>query len=156
MGPAWLEKLHGALQQKSFLKLKAFLGAEKRGGKTIYPPEKDVYTWSRQPAAGPAGVRVVIVGQDPYHGPGQACGLSFSVGPGVPVPPSLRNIYKEIANEFPPRVGGAQAGGTTTGRFSGGSRPDLLLEEGFVPPQHGSLIGWAQQGVLLLNACLVR
>lgn len=74
-----------------------------------------------------ADTRVVILGQDPYHGAGQAEGLAFSVAPGVRVPPSLRNIYKEIARE---------AG------------------QVFVPPSHGSLVDWARQGVLLLNTCL--
>lgn len=74
-----------------------------------------------------ADTRVVILGQDPYHGPGQAEGLAFSVARGVRLPPSLRNIYKELA------------------RASG---------EPFLPPVHGSLVHWAQQGVLLLNTCL--
>ena len=72
--------------------------------------------------------RVVIVGQDPYHQPGQACGLSFSVPHGKAVPASLQNIYKEIGSEFPE----------------------------FKRPNHGCLDGWARQGVLMLNACLVR
>lgn len=71
-------------------------------------------------------VRVVIIGQDPYHNAGQAHGLSFSVPSGVPPPPSLKNIYKELQAEFP----------------------------GFVPPKHGNLIKWAQQGVFMLNATL--
>lgn len=69
---------------------------------------------------------VVIIGQDPYHGPEQAHGLSFSVRVGVAIPPSLRNMYQELSQDI----------------------------DGFVPPDHGYLVGWARQGVLLLNACL--
>jgi len=72
-----------------------------------------------------AQVRVVILGQDPYHGPGQAEGLAFSVAPGVKIPPSLRNMFKELQRDL-----------------------------GLPPPTHGSLVRWAQQGVLLLNTCL--
>ena len=92
-------------------------------GAIIYPPQP----LRALELTSLADTRVVILGQDPYHGPGQAEGLAFSVAPGVRVPPSLRNIYKEIARE---------AG------------------QPFVPPSHGSLVHWAQQGVLLLNTCL--
>lgn len=80
-------------------------------------------------------VRVVILGQDPYHGAGQAEGLAFSVAPGVKIPPSLRNIFKEIQRE-------------------GGDRSNGLGAAGFVTPQNGSLVRWAEQGVLLLNTSL--
>jgi uracil-DNA glycosylase len=96
----------------------------------IYPPEHLIHSWSTVTPL--ARVKVVIVGQDPYHGPGQACGHSFSVPKGVAVPGSLKNIYKELSQEFPP----------------GG-------DAGFTPPKHGNLDGWAKQGVLMLNACLV-
>jgi uracil-DNA glycosylase len=90
-------------------------------GASIFPPEP-----LRALALTPLSqVRVVILGQDPYHGPGQAEGLAFSVAPGVKVPPSLRNIYKELQRDL-----------------------------GMPPPVSGSLVGWARQGVLLLNTCL--
>lgn len=106
--------------------LKSFLAAEDKSGRKTYPPRELIYSWSRL-VPSPHHVRVVVVGQDPYHGPNQACGLSFSVPRGVRVPPSLKNIYKELASEYP---------GT------------------FRPPDHGCLDGWARQGVLMLNACL--
>ncbi|MDR7149569.1 uracil-DNA glycosylase [Hydrogenophaga palleronii] len=87
----------------------------------VYPPEP----LRALTLAGPEVVSVVILGQDPYHGPGQAEGLAFSVAPGVRMPPSLRNIYKE-----------------------------LQRDNGTLPPAHGSLVRWAEQGVLLLNTCL--
>jgi uracil-DNA glycosylase len=88
---------------------------------TVYPPEPLRALTLTEPEA----VSVVILGQDPYHGPGQAEGLAFSVAPGVKLPPSLRNIYKE-----------------------------LQRDTGAVPPAQGSLVHWAEQGVLLLNTCL--
>ena len=90
---------------------------------TVFPPIDDLFTAFRLCA--PQQTRVLILGQDPYHKAGQAHGLSFSVRPGVPVPPSLRNVYKEL-------------------------RDDLGVE----PPKNGDLTGWAGQGVLLLNAVL--
>lgn len=93
-------------------------------GAAVYPPQP-----LRALALTPlAQVRVVILGQDPYHGPGQAEGLAFSVAPGVRLPPSLRNIYQELAGD-----------------------PGLASRQ---PPADGSLVRWAQQGVLLLNTCL--
>ena len=92
-------------------------------GAVIYPPQP----LRALALTALADTRVVILGQDPYHGPGQAEGLAFSVAPGVRLPPSLRNIFKEIARE--------------SGQV-------------FVPPAHGSLVAWAQQGVLLLNTSL--
>ncbi|WFD25546.1 uracil-DNA glycosylase [Malassezia nana] len=124
MGKAWFDRLEPAMRQDSFARLKAFLDAEKKAGKTIYPPAHLIHSWSRTTPL--EKIKVVIVGQDPYHQPGQACGHSFSVPMGKAVPASLQNIYKELKAEFPD----------------------------FHPPSHGCLDGWARQGVLLLNACL--
>jgi uracil-DNA glycosylase len=103
--------------------LSAFLRQRKAAGATVYPPGKDIF--AAFDATPFDAVKVVILGQDPYHGPGQAHGLCFSVLPGVAVPPSLLNIYKE-----------------------------LQASTGFVRPDHGCLLPWAAQGVLLLNAVL--
>jgi uracil-DNA glycosylase len=110
---------------KSYMKdLKAFLQKEKQEGKVIFPPGSLIFNaFNHTPFD---NVKVVILGQDPYHGNGQAHGLSFSVQKGVNVPPSLRSIYKELQSDIP----------------------------GFVVPQHGELTKWADQGVLLLNATL--
>ena len=103
--------------------LKAFLTSEKAAGKTIYPIGSE---WFRALDLTPLDmVRVVILGQDPYHGPGQAHGLCFSVKPGVRPPPSLNNIYKELESDI-----------------------------GLPRPRHGFLEHWAEQGVLLLNSVL--
>lgn len=103
--------------------LRGFLEEEMASGQLIYPPQP---LWFAAFENTPLPqVEVVIVGQDPYHGEGQAEGLSFSVPRGVKVPPSLRNIYKELASDL-----------------------------GIQPPEHGSLLSWARQGVLLLNATL--
>lgn len=91
--------------------------------KTIYPPENEIYSFT---ACQLNNVKVVILGQDPYHGPGQAHGLCFSVQKDTKPPPSLKNIFKELKNELPD----------------------------FQVPTHGCLESWAQQGVLLLNASL--
>lgn len=113
--PNWLS---GTTAQK----IEAFLQLEKSNGATVYPPEAERFTaLQRTPFD---NVKVVIVGQDPYHGPNQANGLSFSVRPEQPLPPSLRNIYKELKDEF-----------------------------GATPP-NGDLSAWADQGVLLLNTVL--
>ncbi len=103
--------------------LRGFLVEQARAGKTIYPPAGKIF--AALDATPFDQVKVVILGQDPYHGPGQAHGLCFSVLPGVAVPPSLQNIYKEI-------------------------QADL----GIAAPDHGCLLPWAQRGVLLLNAVL--
>jgi uracil-DNA glycosylase len=106
--------------------LERFLRARLASGAIIFPPQP-----LRALALTPlAQVKVVILGQDPYHGPGQAEGLAFSVAPGVEPPPSLRNIFKEIARD--PLLG-----------------PSAIAARG-----DGSLVGWARQGVLLLNSCL--
>ncbi|KAJ2740708.1 uracil DNA glycosylase [Coemansia sp. BCRC 34301] len=122
---SWLKQLRGEFSKPYFQSLKQFLQKEADSKKTVYPAAKDVYSWSRY--APFDKVRIVILGQDPYHGPGQAHGLAFSVQPGVRVPPSLSNMYKGLARDFPGE---------------------------FVAPKHGYLGGWAEQGVLLLNAAL--
>ena len=119
----WLAALGGEFASDYMASLRGFLLGEKAAGKRIFPRGSE---WFRALDLTPPGdVRVVILGQDPYHGPGQAHGLCFSVRPGVRVPPSLVNIYKEL-------------------------RADI----GFTPPGHGFLEHWARQGVLLLNAVL--
>ncbi len=129
MSPSWFSLLHSEMQKPYFSStLKSFLAAEDKAKKTTYPPPALIYSWSRLVPT-PQHVRIVVVGQDPYHGPNQACGLSFSVNHGVPIPPSLRNIYKELSTEYPG-------------------------PNGFKAPKHGCLDGWAKQGVLMLNACL--
>ncbi len=120
---SWHEKLRGEIEKPYVQELKRFLEAEEAGGKIIYPPEHLVFNALLQTPY--EKVKVVIVGQDPYHGAGQAHGLAFSVPHGVPIPPSLKNIYKEI-------------------------HADL----GITPPKDGCLLHWAEQGVLLLNATL--
>ncbi|MCZ6830772.1 MAG: uracil-DNA glycosylase [Gammaproteobacteria bacterium] len=119
----WLEQLRGQFSQHYMQQLSGFLRAEKRAGKVIYPPGGEMFNaFNRTPLG---AVKVVILGQDPYHGPGQAHGLCFSVVPGVALPPSLVNIYKEIEQDL-----------------------------GVSMPAHGCLNHWAQQGVLLLNSVL--
>lgn len=107
-----------------FIKVLNFIYAERQAGKIIYPHQRDVFNAFRFTKL--ANVKVVILGQDPYHGTNQAHGLSFSVRPSVPIPPSLVNIYKELATDIP----------------------------NFTPPKHGCLQSWAKQGVLLLNTVL--
>ncbi|MFN4358400.1 uracil-DNA glycosylase [Sphingopyxis alaskensis] len=121
--PDWLARIGGEFAQPYMAALKQFLEGERAKGKIIYPRPRDWF--AALDATPPDAVRVVILGQDPYHGPGQAHGLCFSVQPGVRVPPSLVNIYKEL-------------------------RSDL----GIAPAPHGHLAHWARQGVLLLNNCL--
>lgn len=121
MEPSWLAVLQTEFEQEYMKSLKAFLVEEQRNH-TVYPPNSEIFSaFQHTPFH---SVRVVILGQDPYHGPGEAHGLSFSVK-GIRVPPSLRNIYKEL-------------------------KSDLGIE----PPAHGHLIEWAQRGVLLLNTVL--
>lgn len=117
----WQPCVTDFLASKHGLQLSQFLNQRLAQNATIYPPQP-----LRALALTPlSSVKVVILGQDPYHGPGQAEGLSFSVAPGIPPPPSLRNIFKELQQEgMPPRSPG------------------------------GSLVAWAEQGVLLLNTCL--
>lgn len=121
--PSWHALLTSEFAQPYFAALVAFIKAERAAGRLIFPPGPDIF---RAFALTPVpAVRVVILGQDPYHGPGQAHGLAFSVPAGVPLPPSLQNIYAEL-------------------------RADL----GQAPPPSGDLSPWARQGVLLLNATL--
>lgn len=120
----WSDVIGAEKQQPYFLDTMAYVAAERAAGKEIYPPEHDVFNAFRYTPF--EQVKVVILGQDPYHGPNQAHGLCFSVLPGVPVPPSLVNMYKELAQDI----------------------------EGFQIPQHGYLKSWADQGVLLLNTVL--
>ncbi|PMR68794.1 uracil-DNA glycosylase [Halomonas heilongjiangensis] len=120
---SWQRWLGAEFQAPYMQALRDFLAAEKAARKVIYPHSSN---WFRAFELTPLDrVRVVILGQDPYHGPDQAHGLCFSVRPGVPVPPSLVNIYKELAADV-----------------------------GFRPVNHGSLEHWARQGVLLLNTSL--
>ncbi|CZS98846.1 probable uracil-DNA glycosylase [Rhynchosporium agropyri] len=123
---SWLKELKDEVTSKSFLDLKRFLKRERESGKKIFPKEEDVYSWSRHTPF--PSVRAVILGQDPYHNDNQAHGLSFSVQAPTPAPPSLKNIYKALAIDYP----------------------------SFVPPpgNSGLLTPWAQRGVLLLNTCL--
>ncbi|WP_224248585.1 uracil-DNA glycosylase [Hyalangium gracile] len=118
----WSEVLKEALESPTFRKLERFV-AEERRRYTVYPAEADLFSAFRLTPY--ARVRVLLLGQDPYHGPGQAHGLAFSVQPGVTPPPSLANIFKELWNDL-----------------------------GLKPPAGGSLVPWAEQGVLLLNAVL--
>lgn len=121
--PSWQAVLGSEFEQPYMQALREFLKAEKKAGKTVYPKNSEVFAaFNRTPFD---KVKVVILGQDPYHGPGQAHGLCFSVPNGVPLPPSLQNIFKEMEQDL------------------GLSRPDS-----------GSLLKWADQGVLLLNAVL--
>lgn len=121
--PSWKARIGDWLLRPDMQDLSAFLHQRKAAGTRIYPPGPQIF--AAFDATPFDAVKVVILGQDPYHGPGQAHGLCFSVLPGVPVPPSLVNIYKEI-------------------------NADL----GIAPPDHGCLLPWARQGVLLLNAVL--
>ena len=123
IGHSWFAALEPEFRKPYFRGLSAFIQEERRT-KTIFPPTKDVFTWA---SLGDINeIKVVIIGQDPYHGPGQAHGLSFSVPRGVHPPPSLLNIFKELSTDI----------------------------NGFKNPGHGDLTGWAKQGVLLLNAVL--
>jgi uracil-DNA glycosylase len=120
---AWEACVGRGFAARSAHVLAAFLEREARAGAVIYPPQTQRFEALK--ATSPNDVRVVILGQDPYHGEGQAQGLAFSVPQGIAVPPSLRNIYKELARDL-----------------------------GIAPPDHGNLRRWAEQGVLLLNTVL--
>jgi uracil-DNA glycosylase len=120
---SWKSRLLEEFQKPYMQKLKTFLKSEKQKKKIIYPPGPEIFTALNSTPF--EDVRVVILGQDPYHGPGQAHGLSFSVKDGVPFPPSLQNILKELHNDL-----------------------------GYPMPKSGNLIKWAKHGVLLLNASL--
>lgn len=126
----WQPTLQRFWSSASAQGLARFVQDRLAAGATIYPPQP----LRALALTALAQVRVVILGQDPYHGPGQAEGLAFSVAPGVRLPPSLRNIFKELARE---RAGQAPGQGARA-----------------AVPADGSLVRWAQQGVLLLNTCL--
>jgi len=121
--PSWKSRVGDYLLRPEMRALAEFLRSEKAQGKRIYPPGPQIF--AALDATPFDATNVVILGQDPYHGPGQAHGLCFSVAPGVDVPPSLLNIFKEIERDL-----------------------------GLPRPKHGYLMPWAQQGVLLLNAVL--
>ncbi len=121
--PSWKEALSNEFSQPYFSAIKQYLIQEKQAGKAVYPPGKLIF--NAFDATPFDQVKVVIIGQDPYHGPGQAMGLSFSVPRNVAIPPSLVNMYKEL-------------------------NTDLNLPI----PNHGDLTDWANQGVFLLNASL--
>ncbi len=120
---SWKKRLAPVFATPQMQALREFLRTEKAAGKTIYPPSAQIFAALDNTPFD--AVKVVILGQDPYHGPGQAHGLCFSVQPGVRPPPSLLNIFKEIESDL-----------------------------GIPRPDHGYLMHWAQQGVLLLNAVL--
>ncbi|MGB3080272.1 MAG: uracil-DNA glycosylase [Saprospiraceae bacterium] len=121
--PTWREHLSGEFSKPYFSQIKKFLTEERSKGKTTYPPGPLIFNaFNMTPFD---QVRVVILGQDPYHGPGQAMGLCFSVPKAIPIPASLKNIYKELHRDV-----------------------------GFSIPQHGNLSNWTTQGVFLLNSIL--
>ena len=120
---SWRAALEPVLATPRLRALDSFLAAEEAAGKTIYPPRDRRFAALEHTPLD--AVKVVILGQDPYHGPGQAHGLAFSVPQGVAIPPSLRNIYKELETDL-----------------------------GVAPATHGNLTRWADQGVLLLNNAL--
>lgn len=119
----WKDLLGEEKSKPYFQKIMSFLAQQRALGKIIYPPQTDIFNALKYTPF--EAVEVVIIGQDPYHGPKQAQGLSFSVKPGITPPPSLKNIFKELQNDL-----------------------------GFEIPNHGCLIPWAERGVLLLNAVL--
>ncbi|MEG3127685.1 uracil-DNA glycosylase [Pantoea cypripedii] len=120
----WHDVLAEEKEKPYFVETLKAVASERAAGKTVYPSQKDVFNAFRLTELG--DIKVVILGQDPYHGPNQAHGLAFSVLPGVAIPPSLLNMYKELEQDIP----------------------------GFVRPQHGFLESWAKQGVMLLNTVL--
>ena len=121
---AWQQLLAEEKQQAYFIDTLQQVEQARLAGQVIYPPQRDVFNAFKLTAL--ENLKVVILGQDPYHGPNQAHGLAFSVRHGVRVPPSLQNMYKELALEYPD----------------------------FAIPEHGCLEAWAEQGVLLLNTVL--
>lgn len=123
LNDSWLDAIGPVFDADFMIGLRHFLQQEKAAGKTIYPRGSEIFNAFNTTDFDQ--VKVVILGQDPYHGPGQAHGLSFSVPKGVPIPPSLVNIYKEINRDL-----------------------------GLPLPRHGNLSHWARSGVLLLNSVL--
>ncbi|KAL4221909.1 hypothetical protein ACF0H5_017962 [Mactra antiquata] len=122
----WKMELASEFEQDYFKALEMTLASEYIAGKKIFPPRELIFNALNLTPLDK--VKVVILGQDPYHNDGQAMGLSFSVPEGIPIPPSLKNIYKELYRD-----------------------PNI---NGFVIPDHGNLVPWTQQGILLLNATL--
>jgi uracil-DNA glycosylase len=120
----WHDVIGNEKQQEYFQQTMAYVEAQRSQGKVVFPPAQDVFNAFRFTEF--SDVNVVMLGQDPYHGPNQAHGLCFSVLPGVKTPPSLVNMYKELAQDI----------------------------EGFERPAHGYLKSWAEQGVLMLNTVL--
>jgi uracil-DNA glycosylase len=121
---SWSQVIGPEKEQPYFQQAMNIVRQQREVGKVIYPPQQDMFNAFRFTELGE--VKVVMLGQDPYHGPGQAHGLCFSVRPGVRVPPSLQNMYKELSSDIP----------------------------GFRIPNHGYLESWARQGVLMLNTVL--
>lgn len=119
---SWRREIGEEIQKPYFRQLKEFVASERESFE-VYPAERDTFQALKLTPFDK--VKVLLLGQDPYHGPNQAHGLCFSVKPGVPVPPSLRNIYTELKTDV-----------------------------GFRIPNHGHLVSWAKQGVLMLNAVL--
>ncbi|RKO97986.1 uracil-DNA glycosylase, partial [Caulochytrium protostelioides] len=144
LGPRWFAALRAHLTQPSYRALAARVRSARAGSTPIYPPHTDVFSWARF-TPDPAQVRCVILGQDPYHGPGQAHGLAFSVRPGVPTPPSLRNMFRELAESD---LSAWKA------RCAAAQRASSSPSSPVVKPPTGDLSAWAAQGVLLLNASL--
>ncbi len=124
MEASWLKILRDEFEKDYMIKLKEFLKEEKEAGHKVYPKGSDIFNAFNHTSFD--NLKAVILGQDPYHGANQAFGLSFAVQKGITVPPSLKNIYKELQTDIP----------------------------GFTIPNHGDLSKWADQCVLLLNATL--
>lgn len=124
LDPLWKDVLKEEFEKPYFKELKSFLYSEEEKGKVIFPPKHKIFNVFNQ--CKPSNIKVVIIGQDPYHGLNQAEGLSFSVPEGIPIPSSLQNIYKELLSDIPE----------------------------FIKPKNGHLMNWVQQGVFLLNAGL--
>ncbi len=120
----WHDVLADEKEKPYFKETLQAVAQQRAAGVTVYPPQKDVFNAFKLTELG--DIKVVILGQDPYHGPNQAHGLAFSVLPGVAIPPSLLNMYKELEQDI----------------------------DGFQRPQHGFLESWATQGVMLLNTVL--
>ena len=120
----WLPLLENEIKQAYFAELLSYVASQRAQGIKVFPEHNNMFR--ALALVPPSELKVVILGQDPYHGLGQADGLSFSVQKGIKIPPSLRNIYKELARDIPH----------------------------FRPPEHGDLSTWATQGVLLLNTVL--
>ena len=123
ISPNWRDALNTVFLSEHFDQLVSKLKLLKANGSTIFPPGNLIF--NAYNSVQPQEVKVVIIGQDPYHNPGEAMGLSFSVPKGIPIPPSLKNIYKEMVRDID-----------------------------FIPPNHGDLTSWSQEGVFLLNAVL--